>query len=261
MKLITLLTDFSDNDGYPAIMKGVILGIAPDARIVDLSHAIPPQDIRLAALLLGRSAPYFPPGTAHLCVVDPGVGTDRRGIVARLGSRYFIGPDNGLMTLLFRQALQEQADIEIFTLENPAYQLSPVSRTFHGRDIFAPAAAHLVNGKPLSAFGRLVNDPVLLDFPLPEKTADGWQGEVISIDAFGNLACNLEKKHMAHPEAAQICIKDHVIKGLSRAFADRRPGEVCALLDSFGQLSICVVNGSASKFLDAAVGEPVRLIG
>lgn len=260
MKLITLLTDFSDNDGYPAIMKGVILGIAPDARIVDLSHAIPPQDIRFAALLLGRSAPYFPPNTTHLCVVDPGVGTDRRGIVARLGSRFFIGPDNGLMTLLYRQALQEQADIEIFALENPAYQLSPVSRTFHGRDIFAPAAAHLVNGVPLSAFGSPVNDPVLLDFPLPGKTADGWLGEVISIDAFGNLACNLEATHVANPGIAQIRIKDCTINGLSLAFADRQPGELCALLDSFGQLSICVVNGSAAELLDTGVGEPVRLI-
>ena len=260
MKLITLLTDFSDNDGYPAVMKGVILGLAPDAQIIDLSHAITPQDIRQAARLLGRSAPYFPSGAVHLCVVDPGVGTERRGIIARLGSRFFIGPDNGLMTQLYRQALQEQTDIEIFTLENPSYQLSPVSRTFHGRDIFAPAAAHLVNGIPPSAFGRPVNDPVLLDLPLPEKTADGWLGEVVSIDAFGNLACNFDAKHVAHPETDIIRIKDRTINGLNRAFADRRPGELCALLDSFGQLSICVVNGSAAEVLDAGVGEPVRLI-
>jgi len=260
MKLITLLTDFSDKDGYPAVMKGVILGIAPDAQIINLSHAIAPQDILQAGLLLVRSAPYFPSGATHLCVVDPGVGTDRRGIVARLGSRFFIGPDNGLMTLLYRQAVQEQADIEIFTLENPAYQLAPVSRTFHGRDIFAPAAAHLVNGVPLSAFGRPVNDPVLLDLPLPKKTVDGWQGEVVSIDAFGNLACNLDAAHVPHPEQAQIRIKDRTINGLSLSFADHRAGELCALLDSFGQLSICIVNGSAAELLDAGVGEPVRLI-
>ena len=260
MKLITLLTDFSDKDGYPAVMKGVILGIAPDARMLDLSHAIAPQGIRQAALLLGRSAPFFPPGAAHLCVVDPGVGTDRRGIVARLGSRFFIGPDNGLMTLLYRQAAQEQADIEIFTLENPAYQLAPLSRTFHGRDIFAPAAAHLVNGVSLSDFGSSVSDPVLLDLTLPEKTADGWLGEVISVDAFGNLACNFDAAHVTRPEQAQIRIKDHMINGLSQAFADHQPGELGALLDSFGQLSICVVNGSAAEVLDAGVGEPVRLI-
>jgi len=260
MKLITLLTDFSDNDGYPAIMKGVILGIAPGALMLDLSHAIAPQGIRQAALLLGRSAPFFPPGAVHLCVVDPGVGTEQRGIIARLGSRFFVGPDNGLMTLLYRQALREQADIEVFSLENPAYQLCPVSRTFHGRDIFAPAAAHLVNGVPLSAFGRPVTDPLLLDFPLPEKTADGWLGEVISVDAFGNLACNFDAAHVTRPEQSQIRIKAHMINGLSQAFADHQPGELCALLDSFGQLSICVVNGSAAELLDAGVGEPVRLI-
>jgi hypothetical protein len=260
MKLITLLTDFSEKDGYPAVMKGVILGFAPDAQIIDLSHAIPPQYIRQAALLLGRSAPYFPSGAAHLCVVDPGVGTERRGIIARLGSRFFIGPDNGLMTLLYRQTMQKQTDIEIFTLENPAYRLAPVSRTFHGRDIFAPAAAHLVNGVSLSAFGRPVNDPVLLDLPLPKKTVDGWLGEVVSIDAFGNLACSLDAAHIAHPETAQIRIKDRTINRLIRTFADRKPGELCALLDSFGQLSVCVVNGSAAKVLGAGAGEPVRLI-
>ncbi|MBM3137299.1 MAG: SAM-dependent chlorinase/fluorinase [Chloroflexi bacterium] len=260
MKCITLVTDFSEKDGYPGIMKGVILDITPQAVIIDISHDIPPQDIRQAAILLARSAPYFPTGTIHVCVVDPDVGTERHGIIAQLGSQFFIGPDNGLMTQLFKRAVRDGLEIKIQTLQNPEYQLSPVSHTFHGRDIFAPAAGHLANGAPLSSFGESVTDPALLDFPVPTRTDRGWKGDVVSVDAFGNLACNLESEHIAHPESAEIRIKERMIKGLNQTFAEGQPGELIALLDSFGQLSICVVNGSAEKILCAHVGEPVWLI-
>lgn len=260
MKWITLLTDFTENDGYVGIMKGVILNIAPKAVIIDLSHEVPPQNVQQAALLLGRSEPYFPAGTAHVCVVDPGVGTGRRGIIAQLSSHFYIGPDNGLMTLLYQRASRDGFEIRIHALENTAYQLSPASHTFHGRDIFAPAAGHLANGAPLSSYGDPVSDPVLLDMPKPRRSDHGWQGEVISVDAFGNLACNLEAKHFAHPESAKIRINNRLISGLSITFADRQPGELVALLDSFGQLNICVVNGSAEGTLGAHVGEPVWLI-
>ncbi len=260
MKCITLLTDFSEKDGYPGIMKGVILNTAPQAEIIDISHDIPPQDIRQAAILLARSAPYFPAGTIHVCVVDPGVGTGRRGIIAQLGSQFFIGPDNGLMTLLYQRAVKDGLVVRIQSLANPDYQLSPVSRTFHGRDIFAPAAGHLANGIPLSNFGKSVPDPVLLDIPVPIRTSQGWHGEVISVDAFGNLACNLGSHHFMHPESDEIRIKERMIKGLNKTFADRQPGDLVALLDSFGQLSICVVNGSLEETLGISVGEPVWLI-
>jgi hypothetical protein len=260
MKWITLLTDFTEKDGYVGIMKGVILGIAPQTVIIDISHEVAPQDVLQAALLLGRSAPYFPAGTAHVCVVDPGVGTERRGIIAQLGSQFFIGPDNGLMTLLHKRAVGDGSEIRIHALQNPDYHLSPVSQTFHGRDIFAPAAGHLANGTPLSNFGESVSDPVLLDFPVPIRTDQGWQGEVISIDAFGNLASNLEVKHITHPGSIKIRIHNQWISGLSATFADRQSGELVALLDSFGQLSICVVNGSAEETLGISVGESVWLI-
>jgi S-adenosylmethionine hydrolase len=260
MKLITLLTDFTERDGYPALMKGVILGIAPDAVIVDLSHKIDPQEIRQAALLLGRSAPFFPAGTVHVCVVDPGVGTERRGIIAQLGSQFFIGPDNGLMTLLYQRAGKEKQEIQIYALENRGYQLFPVSHTFHGRDIFAPTAGHFTNGVPLNNFGEPVSDPFLLDFPIVTRTDRGWQGEVVSIDAFGNLSCNLEAQHFAHPESVRIRINECMINGLDETFADRQPDELVALLDSFGQLNISVVNGSAKEKLGIGVGEPVWLI-
>lgn len=260
MKWITLLTDFTERDGYVGIMKGVILNIAPQAVIIDISHEVPPQDVPRVAHMLGRSAPYFPAGTVHVCVVDPGVGTQRRGIIAQLGSQFFIGPDNGLMTVLYQCAVNDGLEIQIHALENPEYQLSSVSHTFHGRDVFAPAAGHLVNGAPLNSFGSPISDPVLLDLPEPQRTDHGWQGHVTSIDAFGNLACNLDAQPFAHPETINIRIKDRWISGLSATFADRQPGELIALVDSFGQLSISVVNGSAEKMLDVCVGEPVWLI-
>jgi len=259
MKWITLLTDFTEKDGYVGIMKGVILSIAPQTVIIDISHEVAPQDVLQAAFLLGRSAPYFPAGTIHVCVVDPGVGTERRGIIAQLGSQFFIGPDNGLMTLPYQYAVRDGLEIRIHALQNPDFQLSPVSHTFHGRDIFAPAAGYLANGIPLSNFGKSVPDPVLLDFPVPIRTYQGWQGEVISIDAFGNLACNLGSHHFMHPKSTEIRIKERMIKGLNKTFADRQPGDLVALLDSFGQLSICVVNGSAKDIIGVSVGEPVWL--
>lgn len=259
MKLISLLTDFTQQDGYVGVMKGVILSIAPDAPIIDLSHQIPPQDVQQAARMLGRSAPYFPAGTIFVCVVDPGVGTRRRGIIARLGTQSYIGPDNGLVTLLYQSAERSKDQIAIFTLENPGYQVSPVSRTFHGRDIFAPAAAHYFNGAPIESFGQPVSDPVLVEFPEPRRTRNGWQGEVISIDSFGNLACNLTRAHIDKPESTRIHIKHRMIHGLKSTFGQNQPGELTAMLDSFGYLSISVVNGSARDELDAEVGNMVKI--
>ena len=260
MKLITLLTDFTERDGYVGVMKGVILGIAPDAVIVDLSHDIPPQDVMQAALLLGRSAPFFPEGSVHVCVVDPGVGTTRRGIIARLGGQFFIGPDNGLMTLLYNRALQDGGSVEVYRLENREYQLSPLSHTFHGRDVFAPASAHLVNGIALENFGQPANDPVMLQFPEPLKTKDGWHGQVIHIDAFGNLACNLSVGQLANLSAPNIRIKDQMIQTIKLTFGEGKPGELIAVIDSFGSLSLSVVNGSAAKSLGAKVGDSVYVV-
>lgn len=259
MKLITLLTDFSDRDGYVGVMKGVILGIAPLARFVDISHSIAPQDVRQAAWMLARSVPFFPPGTVHVAVVDPGVGTSRRGIIAQLGEQFFIGPDNGLITLLHQRCAGLGETIRMHELESDAYQLKPVSFSFHGRDVFAPAAAHFINGVDLEKFGGPISDPLLLDFPEPRRVADGWVGEIIQVDAFGNLAANIRALHLENKANTRIIIKNMEINGIRNTFGEGTPGELLAILDSFGSLSICVVNGSAATVLDAGVGETIRV--
>ncbi|MCJ7519981.1 MAG: SAM-dependent chlorinase/fluorinase [Anaerolineaceae bacterium] len=259
MKLATMLTDFTDADGYPAVMKGVLLSIAPDVTIVDLSHTVAPQDVIQAALLLARCAPYFPAGTVHVCVVDPGVGTQRRGIIAQLGRQYFVGPDNGLMTLIYRKALTAKEPINVYSLENSTYRLDPVSRSFHGRDVFAPAAAHFLNGAPLVSFGAEVSDPVLLQLPEPGKTKFGWEGEIIHIDAFGNLATSIRAEHLARNAKIHIILAGQTISGLLNTFGEGRQGDLVAIIDSEGYLSVCVVDGNAKQILNAHVGDRVQV--
>lgn len=260
MRLITLLTDFSEKDGYAGIMKGVMLSIAPHARIVDLSHDISPQNVLEAALLLGRSAAYFPDGTIHVAVVDPGVGTHRRGIAARLGEQYFVGPDNGLMTLLYRNASSQHNEVKVVHLDQPKYWLTQVSRTFHGRDIFAPVAAHLANGVELDSLGKTVTDPVLLPIPSAECTQSGWQGEVIHRDAFDNLATNIREEDLPGDADIRVHIKGKHDLPVKLTFGEQKPGELVAVIDSFGYLMIGVVNGSAAQLLGADVGEKVEVV-
>ena len=259
MKIISLLTDFTNRDGYVGIMKGVILGITDDVHIIDVSHSIPPQNVRLAAYILGRNAPYFPPGSLHLAVVDPGVGTARRGLIARLGAQLFVGPDNGLLTLLYQHARKGDEPIHMHALENEAYMLKPVSQSFHGRDVFAPAAAYYFQNVPLEAFGPEVPAPVLLDLPEPRRTRTGWTGEIIHVDAFGNLAANIDQNHLENSANIRIIIKNHVIAGLKSTFGAGNPGDLVAIIDSFGYLSVCVVNGSAADLLKVGVGETIQV--
>ena len=256
MRIITLTTDFGIGDYDTGVLHGVILGITPDARLVDLTHAIPAHDIRAAAIILGRAVPYFPPGTIHMAVVDPGVGTNRRGIAARLGEQYFVGPDNGLLTLMLQRA---ELPLEIVQLDRPAFWLAQVSPIFHGRDIFSPVAAHLARGVALAELGTAIHDPVLLDIPRPQPTDQGWRGEVIQIDAFGNLATNLEKQH-ARAGSRTVRIGGVEIHGLVCTFGDGKPGDLVALFDSSDRLSVCEVNGSAARLLNAHLGDPVELI-
>jgi hypothetical protein len=257
MKIAVLLTDFTDADGYPAVMKGVLLGLAPDVHIIDLSHSVPHQDIQHAALLLGRSAPFFPAGTVFVCVVNPGVGTRRRGIIARLGNQYFVGPDNGLFSVVYRNTLAKKALVRFFSIENPAFMLKPVSSTFQGRDVFTPAAAHLLNGTPLEDFGAEVTDPVLLDLPEPERTEAGCEGEILYIDAFGNLGTSIRAEHLAHNAKITIILCGQTVSGLLNTFGEGKQGELAAIIDSDGYLAVCVVNGSARRELNAHVGDSV----
>ena len=263
MKLITLLTDFGLQDGYPGIMKGVIWGIAPDVQIADLTHAIHAQDIMEGALALGRAAPYFPPGTIHLAVVDPGVGTQRRAIAARIGGCFFVGPDNGLCTALLEQNAGQP--LQAVQLDRPRFWLPEVSHSFHGRDIFAPAAAHLANGVALDELGSPLAELVRLIIPQPTPLAApgrrGWRGQVIHVDAFGNLATNFTRQHVPEDGTGKPClsIAGQEICGLVHTFGEGQPGDLLAMLDSAGQVSLCEVNGSAARRLKAAAGEPVEI--
>ncbi len=259
--LLTLTTDFGLKDGTAGILKGVIWSICPLARIADISHLIRPQDILEAAFVLARATPYFPSGTIHVFVVDPGVGTARRPMAARIGDAYYVGPDNGALTLLLERAEELDLECEFVHLTRPAYWLPKVSRVFHGRDIFAPCAAHLARGVPLHEFGEPFFDPVRLPLPKAEQTGRGWLGRVIYVDSFGNLVINLRAKHLASlpPEDVHLAIRGVVIRGLSSTFGDRPVGELVAFLGSSDYLVIAVVQGHAAERLGVGVGEEVEV--
>jgi S-adenosylmethionine hydrolase len=261
LSVITLLTDFGTQDGYIGVIKGVIWRIAPQVQIADLTHEIAPQDILEGALALARCAPFFPPGTVHIAVVDPGVGTRRRPIAARLGEQTFVGPDNGLVTLLLEKAQGADQQVQFVQLDRPNYWLDRVSSSFHGRDIFAPAGAHLANGVPLLKLGSPIDDPVRLIIPQPERTPQGWRGQVVHIDHFGNCATNLGETHLAQMHQVSIRIKDREIHGMVKSFGERQNGELIAMLDSDGWLAIAAVNGSAAHLLQARAGDRVEVSG
>lgn len=259
MPIISLMTDFGLKDGNVGVMKGVIWKIAPNAQISDLSHLIAPQNIREAALILARSAPYFPDYSIHVVVVDPGVGTARRPMAAQIGTQYYVGPDNGTITLLLEQAETTGQKTCFIHLDRPKYWLPNISHVFHGRDIFAPVAAHLASGVPLAELGSVFDHPVRLSLPRPEKTAHGWRGEIIHIDHFGNAASNIREENLADalklPEKVIVRVGGTEIRGLVNTFGERAPGELVALLGSTGNLIVSVVNGSAQARLNLKVGD------
>ena len=253
--IISLLTDFGLSDEYVGVMKGVIWGIAPDAAIADISHAVPPQNVLHGALLLGRAYRYFPPGSVHLAVVDPGVGTERRGIAVRVGEHTFVGPDNGLFTV----PLSSGEPFAAVNLDNPAYRPPAVSRSFHGRDLFAPAAAYLASGVALKELGEPVTDPVTLEILRPLRIANVWRAQVLLVDAFGNLITNLMEADLQGQTVVEIACQGQVIQGVAVTFGRRPPGELLAMFDSSGSLSLCVVNGSAAERLGAGAGVAVEV--
>jgi S-adenosylmethionine hydrolase len=259
MTCISILTDFGLKDGNVGVMKGVIWGITPAAQISDLSHDISPQNILEAAFVLRRAAPYFPKGTIHLVVVDPGVGTERRGIAGQIGAYRFVGPDNGVVTRLADYALEKGWSRRFVHLDRPDYWLPEVSHVFHGRDIFAPVAAHLAGGVPLEAVGTPIEDPVFLSLPKPIKTQDGILGEVIYIDHFGSLVTNIRSSDLHTDRNVSIEVKGSKVEGMVKTFGDRPPGTLIALFSSTGDLILSVVNGSACRFLKVEVGEQVKV--
>jgi len=257
--IITLLTDFGLRDGNVGVMKGVILGIAPRARLIDLSHLVGPQDVRQSAWILGRAAPYFPENTIHLVVVDPGVGTERRPMAARMGLHFYVGPDNGLVTRLLERAEYLRQTTAFFLLDRPELWLPEVSDVFHGRDVFAPVAAHLANGVSLEEVGSPLADPVRLLLPRPEVVPGGLRGVVEHIDHFGNVRTNITRQDCSQQQPAAVRISGIQLNGLVRTFGERPPGEVIALFGSSGDLILAVVNGNAAVRLGAKVGDPVEV--
>ncbi len=260
MSIVTLTTDFGLKDGNVGVMKGVIWSIAPRAQIADISHQISPQNIPEAALVISRAAPYFPPGTVHVVVVDPGVGTARRPIGAQLSNQFYVAPDNGVLTLLLEQAERAKETVEFVHLNRPNFWLTEVSNVFHGRDIFAPVAGHLAAGVPLRVLGSPISDPVRLTFPQPQHTANGLTGEVIHIDHFGNIHTNIRIEHLGQAPNVQVKICSSTIAGMVKTFGERPDGELIALYGSSGNLIISTVNGSAAKRLGANIGDLVEVI-
>ncbi len=259
MACITLLTDFGAQDVFAGVLRGVILSIAPEAQIVDLTHLIPPQDVRQGAFALARAAPFFPSGTIHLAVVDPGVGTSRRPLAARLGAHYFVGPDNGLITLLVRHAQRRREPCAFVHLERREFWLRDVSRVFHGRDIFAPVAAHLARGVRLEELGPSIEEVRLLEFADPQPIPGGLRGEVTTIDHFGNVITNIEPSHLAGRRVAQVTVNDCQIDGMVGTFGEGAPGVMVALWSSDERLCLAEVNGNAARRTRAHAGDRVEV--
>lgn len=255
--LITLTTDFGLRDPFVGIMKGVILSICPSARLVDLTHEVPPQDVLAGGLALESATPFFPPGTVHLAVVDPGVGSARRALAVRAGGHYFVGPDNGLFTFAL-----EHAGWTAVSVTAPEYRRSEVSRTFHGRDVFAPAAAYLAGGVPLERLGPVVSDPGRLHRPGCRLEGDDLLGEVLDADRFGNLITSIPAARLAEiPGSGGLGVEvaGQRLRGPVEAYAEGGDGEPAVIVGSTGRLEIFVKGGSARERLGAGRGTIVRV--
>ncbi len=256
--IITLLTDFGLQDGYVASMKGVILTICPQAAIIDITHEIPPQNIRSAAFVLHTVLSSFPRGTIHVVVVDPGVGTERKGIAIQSPGCTLVGPDNGV----FSWALRNGSALEARSLENAQFQRASVSATFHGRDIFAPAAAHLASGVAFELLGPPCS-PLVAEWSAPSLEAETLRGEVIHIDRFGNAITNITAEDLQRfaGEAVALCVhaRDLSVGPLSRTYGDRQPGSVLALIGSSDHLELAVNRGHCARSLDLKPGDSIRV--
>ncbi len=271
--LITLTTDFGTRDGYVGTMKGVIAGIAPDVPCIDITHEIPPQNIRSAAYILWTALPYFPPQSIHIAVVDPGVGTARRPIAARTPWGILVGPDNGVFSYVWEAAPPDR----IVELVNPAYRNVAVSNTFHGRDIFSPTAAYLARGVPLADFGPEVRDPVRLPAPTLAVDDTTINGEVIYIDHFGNVITSIGRLvwdggllmlDPAFGDAPRGIInagRVHVLAAgqdlgpIHRTYGEVEPGEPLALIGSEGLLELAVNRGHGAQTLGLQIGDHVEI--
>lgn len=257
-RAMTFVTDYGSASGYPAQVKGVILGLCPGAVFVDITHDIPPFQILLGQWVLRGAVASFPAGTIHLAIVDPGVGSARRPLVVEGGVRapghFFLGPDNGILSPWFRGG-------RVFEIANPVYRLPEVSATFHGRDVFAPAAAHLASGAPIESFGPEVIDPVKLASPRVRREGGAIVGEVLFADSFGNLVTNLGAADLPQGDRShvKVFVAGRTIAGILGHYAEVERGEPLALVGSWGLLEIAVREGSAERLFSQhpAIGMPV----
>ena len=255
--VITLLTDFGTADHFVGVMKGVIRGICPEAEIVDLTHEVRPFEISQGAFLLAQAYRYFPPKTIHVAVVDPGVGTSRRPLLVETAKQYFIGPDNGVLAMAY---VDQPHKARAITADR--FFLQPLSQTFHGRDIFAPVAAHLAAGVKPASFGKRVDDHLKLTFYDPQRTSKrAWSGTVLHIDRFGNMVTNFHiaqfERVRTHP--FELRIGPRMITRLTLTYAEADPGDPFAIVGSSGYLEIAANQASAQSMTGCGIGAPCDL--
>jgi S-adenosylmethionine hydrolase len=255
--IVTLTTDFGSTDHFTGVMKGVILGICPNAELVDISHEIRPFEITEGAFVISQAYRYFPKKAIHVVVVDPGVGSSRRPILMEAGGQYFIGPDNGVLSMIFSR---EKHKVREITAEK--FFLTPVSQTFHGRDIFAPVAAHLAAGTTPAQFGKPINDYLRMNLEHPPRTGKRtWTGLILKIDRFGNLITNfrLEEVPDIQLRAFEMQVGIQKVSRLVENYATADPGEPFVIVGSSGYLEVAANQSSAAKMLGCGTGAPVEL--
>jgi S-adenosylmethionine hydrolase len=257
MSIISLLSDFGHKDPYVAEMKAVILSIRSEVRIVDVTHEVEKFNIRMGAYVLASAAPYFPPNTVHVAVVDPGVGTQRHAIIVETSHNFYVGPDNGLLML----AAQKEHITNVYTIDNPKYMLPKVSTTFHGRDIFAPTAAYLAAGTKPSDFGAAIDDYIVPDFAKPHQINGELLGEVLHVDDFGNIISNISAEALKNVginegNTLQVRLGDKIVSLMfCSAYGEVAADAPLALVGSSGFFEVAVNQGSASRTFGANVGD------
>ena len=263
MSIISLLSDFGHKDPYVAEMKAVILSINPQVQIVDISHEIEKFDVRMGAYVLASAAPYFLPKTIHVAVVDPGVGTKRRSIIAETNHGIYVGPDNGLLML----AAHKEDITNVYTICNTKFMLTKISKTFHGRDIFAPAAAHLSTGIKPSDFGPVIRDYVFPEFAEAQSKGGELLGEILHIDDFGNIICNISAKTIKDAgfhegDSLLVTLGNKTLNlPFCSAYGEVHAGALLALIGSSNFLEVAVNQGTTLKLFDVNVGDAFRISG
>jgi S-adenosyl-L-methionine hydrolase (adenosine-forming) len=255
--IVTLTTDFGDSDHFVGVMKGVTLSLAPRARIVDITHQIAPFEVNEAAFVIAQAWRYFPKGTVHVVVVDPGVGSARRPILIEAGRHYFVGPDNGVFSAIYDAAPHKAREIT-----NPKLMLAQVSRTFHGRDIFAPAAAHLIRKIPPARFGKIIRDCTRSPMLTPTRSAKNvWTGAVLKADRFGNLITNFHIDGFAQIKTQWFEMRVGLVRihRLALTYAEAAVGDLFVIVGSSGYLEIAANQEDASKLTGCGAGAAVEL--